>query len=107
MLLIATIHTKAQQIKGRVVEILSTGEESPLPGANVVWDGTNIGTTSNEQGFYIIAYAGSISFLNLFIGFLSPAVDPDIELDIELGGSDSDEFKPFGIKQGCTIRFFY
>ncbi|MGY8989461.1 MAG: TonB-dependent receptor, partial [Flavobacteriales bacterium] len=54
MLLIATINTKAQQIKGRVVEILPTGEESPLPGANVVWDGTNIGATSNEQGFYLI-----------------------------------------------------
>ena len=54
MLLIATIDTKAQQIKGRVVEILPTGEESPLPGANVVWDGTTIGSTSNEQGFYLI-----------------------------------------------------
>ena len=54
MLLIATINTKAQQIKGRVVEILPSGEESPLPGANVVWDGTNIGATSNEQGFYLI-----------------------------------------------------
>ena len=31
MLLIATIYTKAQQIKGRVVEILPSGEESPLP----------------------------------------------------------------------------
>ena len=54
MLLIATIDTKAQQIKGRVVEILPSGEESPLPGANVVWDGTTIGSTSNEQGFYLI-----------------------------------------------------
>lgn len=54
MLLIATIHTKAQQIKGRVVELLPSGEESPLPGANVVWEGTNIGATSNEQGFYLI-----------------------------------------------------
>ena len=55
MLLVATINTKAQQIKGRVVEILPSGEESPLPGANVVWDGTNIGSTSNKQGFYVIA----------------------------------------------------
>ena len=54
IVLIATINTKAQQIKGRVVEILPSGEESPLPGANVVWDGTTIGSTSNEQGFYLI-----------------------------------------------------
>ena len=54
MLLIATINIRAQQIKGRVVEILPSGEESPLPGANVVWEGTNTGTTSNSEGFYLI-----------------------------------------------------
>ena len=53
MLLIATINIRAQQIKGRVVEIVGE-EEIPLPGANVVWEGTNTGTTSNSEGFYLI-----------------------------------------------------
>jgi len=53
MLLIATINIRAQQIKGRVVEIVS-GAEIPLPGSNVVWEGTNTGTTSNSEGFYLI-----------------------------------------------------
>ena len=71
MLLIATINTKAQQIKGRVVEILPSGEESPLPGANVVWDGTTIGSTSNEQGFYVIAEPESYpaTMVVTFIGY--------------------------------------
>ncbi|MAX69426.1 MAG: TonB-dependent receptor [Flavobacteriales bacterium] len=73
MLLIATINTKAQQIKGRVVEILPTGEESPLPGANVVWDGTNTGTTSIEQGFYVISEPESYpaTMVVTFIGYQS------------------------------------
>lgn len=50
------------------------------------------------QGFFIVSYGLGIYLLNLFIGFLSPLVDP------EMGGvSDgpllptkgSDEFKPF------------
>ncbi|MBT4477989.1 MAG: TonB-dependent receptor [Flavobacteriales bacterium] len=73
MLLIATIDTKAQQIKGRVVEILPTGEESPLPGANVVWDGTTIGSTSNGQGFYLINEPESYpaTMVVTFIGYQS------------------------------------
>ena len=73
MLLIATIDTKAQQIKGRVVEILPSGEESPLPGANVVWDGTTIGSTSNEQGFYLINEPESYpaTMVVTFIGYQS------------------------------------
>ena len=73
MLLIATIHTKAQQIKGKVVEILTTGEESPLPAANVVWDGTNTGNTSNEQGFYVISEPESYpaTMVVTFIGYQS------------------------------------
>ena len=73
MLLIATINTKAQQIKGRVVEILPSGEESPLPGANVVWDGTTIGSTSNEQGFYLINEPESYpaTMVVTFIGYQS------------------------------------
>ena len=73
MLLVATINTKAQQIKGRVVEILPTGEESPLHGANVVWDGTNTGTTSNEQGFYVISEPESYptTMVVTFIGYQS------------------------------------
>ena len=73
MLLIATIHTKAQQIKGRVVEILQSGEESPLQGANVVWDGTTVGSTSNEQGFYLINEPESYpsTMVVTFIGYQS------------------------------------
>ena len=51
--MIANLELTAQQIKGRVVEI-HEGKEVPLPGANVVWEGTRIGTTTNYEGYYLI-----------------------------------------------------
>ena len=53
IVLIANIKLTAQQIKGRIVEI-QDGIEVSLPGANVVWEGTQIGVTSNSEGFYVI-----------------------------------------------------
>lgn len=60
------------------------------------------------QGWYIICYGLSIYYLNLFIGFLSPKIDPAFRLgneyDLDDGDSDSgpmlptranDEFRPF------------
>lgn len=49
------------------------------------------------RGFYVISYGLSIYILNLLIGFLSPKVDPELEL---LDGpssptKDPEEFRPF------------
>lgn len=54
------------------------------------------------QGFYIVSYALAIYVLNLFIAFLSPQDDPEIQ-DLVLGSGpgpslptrSSDEFRPF------------
>ncbi|MBA0733331.1 hypothetical protein Gogos_017361 [Gossypium gossypioides] len=49
------------------------------------------------QGFYIVAYGLGIYLLNLLIGFLSPLVDPKLEVTDGplLPTKGSDEFKPF------------
>jgi len=51
------------------------------------------------QGFYIVSYGLGIYLLNLCLGFLSPAVDPD---EVDDGGgpmlptrTDDEEFRPF------------
>jgi len=46
------------------------------------------------KGFYIITYGLGIYLLNLLIGFLSPAVDPDTEGPV-LPTKESSEFRPF------------
>ncbi|MBA0698609.1 hypothetical protein Goari_000313 [Gossypium aridum] len=49
------------------------------------------------QGFYIVSYGLGIYLLNLLIGFLSPLVDPELEISDGplLPTKGSDEFKPF------------
>lgn len=49
------------------------------------------------QGFYIISYALGIFLLNLVIGFLSPAIDPEEDEDgpVLPTSSEGGEFRPF------------
>ncbi|XP_013614560.1 PREDICTED: protein RER1B-like [Brassica oleracea var. oleracea] len=62
------------------------------------------------HGFYIISYALGIYLLNLLIGFLSPLVDPELDLSSDGGASlptrGSDEFKPF-IRRLPEFKFWY
>ncbi|XP_053992333.1 uncharacterized protein LOC128883715 [Hylaeus volcanicus] len=46
------------------------------------------------QGFYIVTYALAIYLLNLFLGFITPRVDPEEE-DYILPIRETDEFRPF------------
>ena len=61
-------------------------------------------------GFYIVTYALGIYILNLLIGFLSPQIDPEMEMDQDdqpsLPLSGSDEFKPF-IRRLPEFKFWY
>ncbi|KAL4384664.1 hypothetical protein GQ457_15G013680 [Hibiscus cannabinus] len=60
------------------------------------------------QGFYIISYGLGIYLLNLLIGFLSPLVDPEVEVSDGplLPTKGSDEFKPF-IRRLPEFKFWY
>lgn len=60
------------------------------------------------QGFYIVSYGLGIYLLNLLIGFLSPKVDPELEVmeGPALPTRGSDEFKPF-IRRLPEFQFWY
>ncbi|CAJ0959784.1 unnamed protein product, partial [Mesorhabditis belari] len=52
------------------------------------------------QGFYIVTYALFIYYLNMFLLFLTPSIDPALEFDDDddgpvLPSRTSDEFRPF------------
>lgn len=53
------------------------------------------------QGFYIVTYALFIYYLNLFLAFLTPKIDPAFDMDSEdedgptLPKSNNEEFRPF------------
>ena len=63
----------SQNISGKIFEILENGEISPLIGANIIWEGTSIGTVSDNNGFYSISAPDSYpAVLNVsFIGYES------------------------------------
>ncbi|KAL8490468.1 hypothetical protein ACS0TY_026095 [Phlomoides rotata] len=60
------------------------------------------------HGFYVISYGLSIYILNLLIGFMSPKVDPELEV---LDGPSSptkysNEFRPF-VRRLPEFKFWY
>eukprot|EP01083_Nonionella_stella_P004979 14537_1 len=57
------------------------------------------------NGFYIVTYALGIYILNLFIGFISPQVDPVSDGPL-LPNYDKDEFKPF-VRRLPEFKFWY
>lgn len=61
------------------------------------------------QGFYVITYALGIYILQLFLAFLSPQVDPEIQ-ELADGPSlptrGSDEFRPF-VRRLPEFKFWY
>ncbi|VDN52366.1 unnamed protein product [Dracunculus medinensis] len=63
------------------------------------------------QGFYIIAYATAIYYLNLFLAFLTPKIDPALDFDSEddgptLPSKGNEEFRPF-MRRLPEFKFWY
>lgn len=57
-----------EQLKGVVLE--NNTEESPLPGANVYWLGSSVGSITNEDGTFSIPYKFSYNKLVIsYVGF--------------------------------------
>ncbi|KAL4398560.1 hypothetical protein AHAS_Ahas01G0304100 [Arachis hypogaea] len=62
-----------------------------------------------SQGFYIVSYGLRIYMLNLFIGFLSPQIDPEIQElynSATLPTMNFDEFCPF-VCRLPKFKFYY
>lgn len=59
------------------------------------------------SAFYIVTYGLGIYLLNLFIGFLSPQIDPDIEGPVlPSAGRKQEEFRPFS-RRVPEFTFWY
>jgi outer membrane receptor for ferrienterochelin and colicins len=59
----------AQSLKGYVYEIDDKNEKIPLIGANIYWQDTQLGTTSNETGFFELKKPDTNN-LNLVISYI-------------------------------------
>ncbi len=69
MLLLPFIVASQEQLKGKVLESTNS-KESPLPGANVYWLGSSVGSITNEDGTFSIPYKFSYNKLVIsYVGF--------------------------------------
>jgi hypothetical protein len=83
LLLAALLHAQqlfAQTLSGRV----TNEDNEPLIGASVFWLGTDVGTTTNQQGYYEIGRAGEANSMLIasFVGHISDTLKVTQETEI-------------------------
>jgi len=79
--LISISGTYAQSLKGKVYELDDEGEKIPLIGTNVFWEGSQVGTTTDENGFFDLKKVDS-DHLHLVVSYIGyEPVDIEIPVD--------------------------
>jgi hypothetical protein len=109
------------KLTGRVIEKTADEKFIPLQGANIIWEGTTLGTTSDENGMFSLSYSeNSRQLIVSFIGFAKKSVMIDsinvnvLEIilvrdvkeieDVEITGNRAAiTFDYFGIENKSTI----
>jgi outer membrane receptor for ferrienterochelin and colicins len=80
---IGSLH--AQKLMGIVVELDATGQDQPLPGATVHWLGTTSGTTTRDNGVFMIdRMAGNDQLVVSFVGFRADTMQIKDESNIKV-----------------------
>ena len=95
-------------VKGVVLEGDSKGSFKPLSGANVVWSGTNTGTTTDENGVFSLRRNGERLVIS-YAGFTSDTISviPMSELKIVLAtGKQLNEVKVTSLKPSTFVNSY-
>ncbi|MEJ5263368.1 MAG: TonB-dependent receptor [Ignavibacterium sp.] len=73
----------AQSLKGNVYELDDKGEKVPLIGTNVFWQGTQVGTTTDDKGFFDLRKVDSNPLILVvsYIGYQPVKMEIPSELD--------------------------
>ena len=73
---IPTLLFAQDKIKGNIFEISLEGIELPLFGANVIWEGSSVGTVSDQDGNFLLPYDKSYKTLVFsYVGFETKKID--------------------------------
>ncbi|HRJ16166.1 MAG TPA: carboxypeptidase-like regulatory domain-containing protein, partial [Saprospiraceae bacterium] len=101
---------KSKTIRGKVLEELKKGEESPLIGAVVHWLGTSQGSTTDAAGhFELEPHPGSNRLVVSYIGYRPDTVEvkDGFDLDIVLSNTHTlKEVEVFYRKKATEVSFF-
>jgi outer membrane receptor for ferrienterochelin and colicin len=78
------LHAQAQKLMGIVVEKIQ-GEDSPLPGANVYWLGTVKGTTTRDNGVFMLDRIPGVDKLIVsFVGYTADTLTITNEANVKV-----------------------
>ena len=73
---IPTLFFAQDEIKGMVMEPSPQGKHLPLPGANVIWDGTSVGAITDIDGNFTLPYESTYKRLIIsYVGYKSKTID--------------------------------
>ena len=69
------------QLKGMVVELNTQNQSIPLPGANVFWLNTSVGTITSDDGSFKLPYKPVYKKLVIsYVGFKTDTLTIDLSL---------------------------
>jgi outer membrane receptor for ferrienterochelin and colicin len=99
----------AQTLKGIVYEIDENQNKIPLIGTNIFWEGTQTGTTTNEEGFFELEKIESdhLHLVVSYIGYQPDTVEVSLEQDnIEIILSVNRELKEVVVTGTSLSKYF-
>ena len=77
--------THAQKLMGLVVEKNAEGVDEPIPGANVFWLSTALGTSTGENGVFMIdRVEGATKLVISFVGYRTDTVEINNQTSIKI-----------------------
>ena len=92
LFIIPSLLIAQNRVMGKVIETVADGSALPLMGANVIWEGSTVGTFSDENGDFILPYDAAYKTIIIsYVGFISKKIkvkDPAVFLKITLINSD-------------------
>ncbi|HWA33865.1 MAG TPA: TonB-dependent receptor, partial [Cyclobacteriaceae bacterium] len=84
----------SQKLMGLVVEKDAQGKDQPLPGANVFWLGTSKGTTTRENGVFLIdKLPGADRLVISFVGYRADTVNITDQTSIKVEMKSDQELE--------------
>src|SRR3954471_18077789 len=85
LVLLLPLSAPAQKLMGLVVEKDAQGKDQPLPGANVFWLGTTKGTTTRDNGVFLIdKVPGNERLIISFVGYRADTVNVSDQSNIKV-----------------------
>ncbi len=93
------LSSSAQKVMGLVVEMDAKGKDQPLAGANIYWLGTTQGSTTRDNGMFLIdRLAGNSQLVISFVGYRTDTIQITDQTNIKV------ELKPDLVLQEVVVE---